>query len=288
MTYPISSNTIANPLLVDLLSVLSSCFNKAGNDFFVIGAASRDILRLYLEAEPSPRRTRDLDIAIAVDSWDDFYEISEMLIQNGFRKDSHMKQRFYFGAEKGADYELDVVPFGGVTAPGEKIYWPPEESPMMSVKGFASVLKDCVDVVVDNAFSFKIPSAPAFFVLKFDAWLDRHLLNDKDAKDMSFILANYYLHEITSPAHLEVLDVLPDPFEPFVAGAYMIAKDIIPLLGKDVLHSYVSDIEDELARGEQSQLLTQSMGPEYGYDIVRDAWTMIANVFKQRQWNDSS
>lgn len=280
MTYPISSNTIANPLLVDLLSVLSSCFNKAGNDFFVIGAASRDILRLYLEAEPSPRRTRDLDIAIAVDSWDDFYEISEMLIQNGFRKDSHMKQRFYFGAEKGADYELDVVPFGGVTAPGEKIYWPPEESPMMSVKGFASVLKDCVDVVVDNAFSFKIPSAPAFFVLKFDAWLDRHLLNDKDAKDMSFILANYYLHEITSPAHLEVLDVLPDPFEPFVAGAYMIAKDIIPLLGKDVLHSYVSDIEDELARGEQSQLLTQSMGPECGYDIVRDAWTMIANVFK--------
>ncbi len=280
MTYPISSNTIANPLLVDLLSVLSSCFNKAGNDFFVIGAASRDILRLYLEAEPSPRRTRDLDIAIAVDSWDDFYEISEMLIQNGFRKDGHMKQRFYFGAEKGADYELDVVPFGGVTAPGEKIYWPPEESPMMSVKGFASVLKDCVDVVVDNAFSFKIPSAPAFFVLKFDAWLDRHLLNDKDAKDMSFILANYYLHEITSPAHLEVLDVLPDPFEPFVAGAYMIAKDIIPLLGKDVLHSYVSDIEDELARGEQSQLLTQSMGPEYGYDIVRDAWTMIANVFK--------
>lgn len=280
MTYPISSNTIANPLLVDLLSVLSSCFNKAGNDFFVIGAASRDILRLYLEAEPSPRRTRDLDIAIAVDSWDDFYEISEMLIQNGFRKDSHMKQRFYFGAEKGADYELDVVPFGGVTAPGEKIYWPPEESPMMSVKGFASVLKDCVDVVVDNAFSFKIPSAPAFFVLKFDAWLDRHLLNDKDAKDMSFILANYYLHEITSPAHLEVLDVLPDPFEPFVAGAYMIAKDIIPLLGKDVLHSYVSDIEDELARGEQSQLLTQSMGPEYGYDVVRDAWTMIANVFK--------
>ena len=280
MTYPISSNTIANPLLVDLLSVLSSCFNKAGNDFFVIGAASRDILRLYLEAEPSPRRTRDLDIAIAVDSWDDFYEISEMLIQNGFRKDSHMKQRFYFGAEKGADYELDVVPFGGVTAPGEKIYWPPEESPMMSVKGFASVLKDCVDVVVDNAFSFKIPSAPAFFVLKFDAWLDRHLLNDKDAKDMSFILANYYLHEITSPAHLEVLDVLPDPFEPFVAGAYMIAKDIIPLLGKDVLHSYVSDIEDELARGEQSQLLTQSMGPEYGYDIVRDAWTVIANVFK--------
>lgn len=92
MIYPISSDTIANPLLVELLRALSTCFKEAGKDFFVIGAASRDILRLYLEAEPSPRRTRDLDIAIAVDSWDDFFKISEILKQNGFRKDRHMKQ----------------------------------------------------------------------------------------------------------------------------------------------------------------------------------------------------
>lgn len=39
MTYPISSDTIANPLLVALLRALSSCFGKAGKDFFVIGAA---------------------------------------------------------------------------------------------------------------------------------------------------------------------------------------------------------------------------------------------------------
>jgi predicted nucleotidyltransferase len=281
MIYPISSNTFDNPLLVTLLRTLSSCFKDAGKDFFVIGAASRDILRLILEAEPSPRQTRDLDIAIAVDSWDDFFTISEILMQNGFWKDRHMKQRFYYGKNPAAGYELDVVPFGGVTAPGEKIYWPPEESPMMSVKGFSSVLKDCVDVVVDNEFSFKIPSVTAFFVLKFDAWLDRHLLNDKDARDMSFILANYYLHEITSQAHLEVMDILPEPFDPFVAGAYMIAQDIIPLLKKDVLRFYVSAIEAELDKEQQSLLLTQSMGPEYGYDIVRDAWTMIASEFKK-------
>lgn len=281
MTYPISSDTFANPLLVSLLRTLSTCFQAAGKPFFVIGAASRDILRLYLEAEPSPRKTRDLDIAIAVDSWDDFFAVSAMLQKNGFRKDKQMKQRFYFGAEKGADYELDVVLFGGVSTPGEKIYWPQEESPMMSVKGFASVLKDCVDVVVDGEFNFMIPSAPAFFILKFDAWLDRHQVNDKDAKDMSFILANYYLHEIMNPSHLEVIDVLPDPFDPFVAGAHMIAKDIVPLLEKDVIRSYVTEIEKELESGQQSQLLLQSMGPGYGYDTVRDAWTMIAEVFRK-------
>ena len=87
MNYPISSNTFANPLLVALLRELASCFNDAQKEFFVIGAAARDILRLYLEAEPSPRRTRDLDIAIAVDSWDDFYKLSTLLQQHGFRKD---------------------------------------------------------------------------------------------------------------------------------------------------------------------------------------------------------
>ena len=280
MTYPISSNTLANPLLVSLLKELTSCFNEAGKDFFVIGAASRDILRLYLEAEPSPRRTRDLDIAIAVDNWDDFFDLSARLQKRGFRKDPQMKQRFYFKPGK-AEYELDIVPFGGVTAPGEKIYWPPEESPMMSVKGFASVLKDCVDVQVDDLFSFKIPSVPAFFVLKFDAWLDRHLLNDKDAKDMSFVLSNYYLHEITRKAHLEVLDMLKEPFEPYVAGAYMLAKDIVPLLEKKAIESYVNDIEEQIKLAERSSLITQGMGPEYGYDVVHDAWVIIAKVFKE-------
>ena len=280
MNYPISSNTFANPLLVALLKELTSCFNEAGKDFFVIGAASRDILRLYLEAESSPRRTRDLDIAIAMDSWEDFFSLSATLQDRGFRKDPEKKQRFYFSMDEKAEYELDVVPFGGVATPGERIYWPPEESPMMSVKGFASVLKDCVNVTVDDQFSFKIPSVPAFFVLKLDAWLDRHLLNDKDAKDMSFILANYYLHEITRNSHMEVLDILPDPFEPFVAGAYMIAKDIVPLLEEDVIKSYVKDLEEQLALSEQSLLFTQSIGPGYDFNVVYNAWAMIADVFK--------
>lgn len=279
MNYPISSDKLANPLQLALLRKLSSCFSEMGKDFFVIGAASRDILRLYLEAQPSPRRTRDLDIAIAVDNWDDFGNISTYLQTQGFGKDPQRKQRFYFGP--GQDYELDIVPFGGVSTPGEKIYWPPEESPMMSVKGFASVLKDCVDVVVDDEFSFKIPSVPAFFVLKFDAWLDRHLLNDKDAKDMSFILSNYYLHDVMQGLHLEVIDLLPEPLETYVAGAYMLASDIVPMLEKKELKSYADDIEKQLTLAERSPLLVQCISDEVGYDVVYEAWTKIADVFEK-------
>lgn len=49
MNYPISSSTLANPLLIALLKELVFCFNKAGKEFFIIGAVSRDILRLYID-----------------------------------------------------------------------------------------------------------------------------------------------------------------------------------------------------------------------------------------------
>lgn len=88
MNYNISCNAFANPLQVSLLQTLSSCLNEIGREWFVIGAAARDILRLYLEAEPSPRRTRDLDISIAVNDWEDFFAISRQLQGHGFTKDA--------------------------------------------------------------------------------------------------------------------------------------------------------------------------------------------------------
>ncbi len=56
----------------------------------------------------------------------------------GFRKDPNIKQRFYYTGCKEAEYEVDVVPFGGVEKPDENIYWPPEESPRMSMESSSS------------------------------------------------------------------------------------------------------------------------------------------------------
>lgn len=46
-----------------------------------------------------------------------------------------------------------------------------------------------------------------------------------------------------------------------------------------ICHSFYPITELEL--GEQSMLITQGMGPGYGYDVVHDSWAMIANVFKK-------
>lgn len=279
--YPISSSALANRFQVEVLKALSSSFKEMGKDFIVIGAASRDILRKYLKAEASTRRTKDLDIAIGVDTWDDFFLISETLQSKGFRKDPVMKQRFYFQNADSAEYEIDIVPFGGVAKDDQNIYWPPEENPRMSVKGFSSVLKDCIDVIVDDEFSFKIPSVPAFFILKLDAWVDRHLLNNKDAKDMSYIVNNYYLHDVMKSLHLEICDILSDNFDGYVAGAYMLAKDTAALLNQEELASYLKGITSELALAENSALLNDCMIEGVTFDEVKQGWSMIATVFRE-------
>ena len=66
MSLKISSEKINNPFLVDLLEKLADSFRKMDHDFFIIGATARDIIMQQMLNTSSHRKTRDLDLAIAV------------------------------------------------------------------------------------------------------------------------------------------------------------------------------------------------------------------------------
>ena len=119
------------------------------------------------------------------------------MIADGFEKDKSKHQRFYYG-----DYEIDVVPYGYVAKEDDNIYWPPEETIAMSVKGFDEVLSDAIMVSIDDKFTVKIASLHGLFLLKFNAWMDRHLTTNKDAEDMSFILDNYLMANLNRDAYM--------------------------------------------------------------------------------------
>jgi predicted nucleotidyltransferase len=128
MNLKISSEKLNNPYLVDLLGRLSASFLKMNRDFFVIGATARDIVVQQLLDMSSRRKTRDLDLAIAITNWQEFDEVKDSLVADGFEKDPNKHQRFYYD-----DYEIDVVPYGYVAKEDDNIYWPPEETIAMSV-----------------------------------------------------------------------------------------------------------------------------------------------------------
>ncbi len=275
MNLKISSEKLNNPYLVELLGKLSASFHKMNRDFFVIGATARDIVVQQLLDMSSRRKTRDLDLAIAITNWQEYGEVKDALVADGFEKDPSKHQRFYYD-----DYEIDVVPYGYVAKEDDNIYWPPEETIAMSVKGFDEVLSDAITVDIDDKFSIKIASLHGLFLLKFNAWMDRHLVTSKDAEDMSFILSNYLMANLDREAYMEVYDW--ENFDEYVAGAYWLAHDLADLLTADQLDYYAGQIANELQKEEQSYLLNQMLDAQSGrsYDQLRLAWEKIIEVFR--------
>lgn len=272
----IASDKIGNPLLIELLRKLTGVFSGLNREYFIIGATARDLILLQLEAGASTRRTRDLDISIAIPDWDAFEEIERTLVASGFEKDTHMRQRFYY-----KEYELDLVPYGPVAKDDGYIYWPPEEDIGISVKGFDEVLANAITLMVDNDFEIKVASLHGLFVLKFNAWLDRHISTSKDAEDMSFIISNYFDANYKRDVHQEVYD-MPD-FDLYAAGAYWLAHDIAEILTQDQLAFYKEKIDSELAKEENSRLLNQIIdnGQGVSFEQARRAFRTISAVFQK-------
>ena len=276
MGLTISSENIGNPLLVELLRKLTDSFNKMDREFYVIGATARDIIMQQLLDTESRRRTRDLDIAIAIPDWNTFEQVKQNLIADGFEKSRDMQQRFYYG-----EYELDIVPYGVIAKEDDNIYWPPEEVIAMSVKGFDEVLSEAITVSIDDEFKIKIASLHGLFLLKFNAWLDRNAKTSKDAEDMSFILSNYFMANLDREIHQEIYDW--ENFDEYIVGGYWLAHDLVALLNTRQLCYYKEVIEGELVKEEESRLINQMIENSYGlkYETVRDTWQAIVDVFQK-------
>ena len=274
MNFQISSDKIGNPLLVDLLRKVCRCFAEIGQDFFVIGATARDILIRQLVGISSGRKTRDLDLAIAIPNWDAFEEVKQTLLAHGFQKDKQMYQRFYDG-----DYEIDIVPYGDIEREDGYIYWPPEEDIAMSVKGFSDVLSDAITVTIDDEFDIKIASLHGLFVLKFNAWLDRNVQTNKDAVDMAFILENYFIANLNRNVHPEVYEW--GDFDEVVVGSYWLTYDIVGFLSKEHLCHYKQCLRSEIEKEENSRLIQQIIdsSSSFSYEKILLALQKMIIVF---------
>ncbi len=282
MNFQISSEELANPPLVEILRKVTFCFEELGQEFFVIGATARDILvRLSDKRIISSRRTRDLDLAIAIPDWQAFGKVQKTLLAHGFTKDRTMYQRFYDG-----NYELDIVPYGGVAKEDDYIYWPPEEDIAMSVKGFAEVLSNAITVVIDQKLKIKIASLHGLFILKFNAWLERNNQTDKDAQDIEFIIKNYFAINVEQNLHSEVY--CWETFDEWTVGAYWLAHDIAQLLSTAQRCFYVECLENELGLGAQSPFIRQMLrhNKALHFDQVRCAVLKMIEVFQQTPSRD--
>lgn len=257
MAYRISVEQLANDWLYETLSALSRIMRELGMPLYVVGATARDMAMILLNENPSRRKTMDLDVAIAISDWNAYDEISKRMTQNSFEKLAAKQKFLYRGSANGITYEVDLVPFGKV-AVDDKILWRPDGVPEMSVRCFDDVMSHAVDVEIGDDCPIKMATLAGQFLIKLDAWCDRHDRTFKDADDMMYIMENYYMAEITSATDIPD-DVDVECMDTLVMGAQWIASNLQDMLSDYHRREYGAFLSAEIALDDKSELLQHLM-----------------------------
>ena len=284
-----SKKDLENDALYDTLKALSYCVSSLGLKLYVVGATARDLMMKLLDEYPSKRKTRDLDVAIALSDWSQFENLSQILQKNYFRKDPANQKFYYEGKKHDNDYEVDVVPFGDIAGEDDTLLWPPEYEKEMSVKCFTEVMNKSMPITIDKLFNINIATLAGQFLIKLDAWNDRHTAeyDSKDADDMFLILSRYhdaYIKEpnITPP---DAVDYNNHDNET-IWGAQWLASDIKNILSNEHLIYYVNMINAELSKKTESDLINNFIRlygdeKEEAYDISIKIWSNIYDILNQ-------
>ena len=289
MEYRITKKELGNDWLYSTLVALDKCMAEHGLPLYVVGARARDVAMKLLKGDEPKRRTEDLDVAIAIEDWQTFDDICKTLKNNHFKRHGETQKFFYKGENGDIDFEVDIVPFGGV-AVNEKIVWPPEGNPVMSVKCFQEVMKEAVTVIVNGEVRVKMAPLCGQFLLKLDSWNDRNASTDKDAEDMLLILRNYLdiklLYQDNAPP--ETVDFDDESLDTTIWGAQWLAFDISKLLSTEHLQFYTELAAEELKKEENSILIYHFM-KNFGnsevddiggnYEQCRQIWGVFVEIF---------
>lgn len=281
MDFKITSENIEHPLLKPVLEELIPVFQQRGITFYIIGAVARDII-LDINNGKSNRVTMDLDIAIAVDHWEDFENLSEDIIAlPNFTKDAQQQQRFLY-KEK---FQVDIVPYGGIKDQNDKIYWPPDKSFAMSVIGFEEAEQNRLTINLDEELTFDIVSLEGVFLLKLFAWKDRFHKTSKDAEDIGFILNNYLnINRNISfdEPYSKVYDL--DDYTELRAGAMILGMKLNEMLSQSptVKTKVTALLTEDIERAENSKLLNQitETNRNLKFDEVAEAIALLNNEIK--------
>ena len=281
MDYKITSENIEHPLLKPVLEELIPVFQQRNITFYIIGAVARDII-LDINNEKSKRVTMDLDIAIAVDHWEDFENLTaDILTLPNFTKDPKQQQRFHY-KEK---FQVDIVPYGGIKDQYNKIYWPPDKSFAMSVIGFEEAEQNRLTINLDEELTFDIVSLEGVFLLKLFAWKDRFHKTSKDAEDIGFILNNYLnINRNISfdEPYSKVYDL--DDYTELRAGAMILGMKLNEMLSQSptVKTKVTALLTEDIERAENSKLLNQitETNRNLKFDEVAEAIALLNNEIK--------
>jgi predicted nucleotidyltransferase len=268
--------------IVPVLTGLREACDDLSVAFVVIGALARDLHLQHQNDIDVPRRTRDIDVAVAVDEWDSYAALRDRLITGYNFANEDPKQR----VRSPEGVQVDLVPFGRIADSSGQIQFPPDDRPEMTVLGLEEARRTAVSVTFDDEETAEVVSLPALGLLKLIAWDERPRERVHDAQDLCFILRTYFEVELDTivERHADLFD--EDDFNRPLVSARAYGREIASLLRKnDALRTHVIHIlERETADMHQSSLADAMNAPgcHPEYDLRFDSITALLTGIHER------
>jgi predicted nucleotidyltransferase len=245
-----------DPVTIDVLLAVKEAADSLRIAFFVVGATARDVILQHCYNVTPHRMTMDIDIGVEVEDWEQFHELSNILLRTGKFSETKEKQRLLYKNRR----PVDIIPFGKITDKNRKISWPPEQEIFMSMLGFKEAYEYSITVRLnkDPILDIKLPTLPGLALMKFISWNEKYPLRKKDAEDILFIMNNYdragnidRLYEM-EPSLLE-----DSGFETREAGVRLLGRDMANIADPDTL-------------GKVKEILLKETGEQERYRLIED------------------
>ncbi len=191
----------------------------------LVGAWCRNILHHALGHDFETTATRDLDLALALASWDAYRTLAAT-----FPKVGHTGLRYRI-----AGFDVDLLPFGEIENPDGIVEPPTRESPF-SVWAFAEIFAASLPLTLAFNLEVRIPTVAGFTAAKLGAWLDRSEYHEtKDAADLALTLHWYSENRDTQDRLYDTVDgndiLITERADVQRAAANLLGTDVAGLIG---------------------------------------------------------
>lgn len=247
------------------LSLVREACAEAAVEFFVVGAAARDLLLEHVHGVQPFRSTGDVDIAVAVEGWAGYDRLIGTLVDgHGFHR-TRVEHRVTRGA-----LVVDVVPFGDIANDRREVEWPTTDR-TMSVLGYPEAFDAAVGIQIGDAPPVRVASLPGVVLLKLVAWGEAPHRRRNDPIDICMIMMDY--GEVAGNALFDEHDDLLDDLNDMrVAYAQILGREVADLLTDADLRARILDLLRANTEDDYESPFVQAMGtechPDFAYRLT--------------------
>ncbi|GAB3551983.1 nucleotidyl transferase AbiEii/AbiGii toxin family protein [Noviherbaspirillum agri] len=245
--------------LATVVQALQVVAQPLGIDYFLMGAAARDLMLQHAHKIAPSRLTEDVDFAVSVLDWQSFESLRAALLASD-QFSGRPGPAIHKLRHKATGLPLDIVPFGGVENADRTISWPPDHHTVFDCFGAREAFEAGIPVRLPINVTLRVASIPALALLKITAWKDRkHSHPGRDAGDLLLYVRNYMDCDNYDRAAQDHSDLFTtDDYDHESTGARLLGRDIANLLDKQSIEPVLSILLPQADTGGPLLLAQQS------------------------------